>query len=198
MATDILAIERNLLAFYDFHGKDVIHVGAGGGQLIGYARLPKRVVAVDSDAGAMARLRSRIREAGLGDKIETREEDFLAVRCSSDVVFFEFCLHEMTDPGGAIDHARTLAPYVLVIDHLPDSRWSWYAGEESKLAASWREIEARPIKRRKSFEAAQIFERYEDLRCRIGDCGEECLRRIAPLASEGRIEIPMPYGIVLL
>lgn len=198
MATDIRAIERNLLAFYDFQGKDVIHVGAGGGQLIGYALLPKRVVAVDSDADAMARLRSRIRETGLGEKIETREQDFLAMRCSSDVVFLEFCLHEMSDPGGAIDHARSLAPYVLVIDHLPDSRWSWYAGEESKLAASWREIEARSIRRRKSFEATQIFERFEDLRCRLETCGEECVRRIAPLASGGRIEIPMPYGIVLL
>lgn len=198
MATDIRAIEKNLLAFYDFQGKDVIHVGAGGGQLIGYAHLPKRIVAVDSDAGAMARLRARIRETGLDPKFETREQDFLSMRSPSDVVFLEFCLHEMPDPGGAIEHARTLAPHVLVIDHLPDSRWSWYAGEESKLAASWREIEARPIRRRKSFEAIQAFERREDLRRRLEACGAECVRRIATLASEGRIEIPMPYGIVLI
>jgi 2-polyprenyl-3-methyl-5-hydroxy-6-metoxy-1,4-benzoquinol methylase len=47
MATDIGAIERNLQSFYDFQDKSVIHVGAGGGQLIGYAAITRSVLAID-------------------------------------------------------------------------------------------------------------------------------------------------------
>jgi hypothetical protein len=34
VATDVQALIRNLTTFYDFSGKSIIHVGAGGGQLI--------------------------------------------------------------------------------------------------------------------------------------------------------------------
>jgi len=30
---------------------------------------------------------------------------------------FEFCLHETREPRVAIDHARTPAPDILIIDH---------------------------------------------------------------------------------
>jgi hypothetical protein len=35
VATDIEAIIRNIGSCFDFTGKSVIHVGAGGGQFIG-------------------------------------------------------------------------------------------------------------------------------------------------------------------
>ena len=38
MATDITQVSANLLSFYDFRDKVVVSVGAGGGQLIEYAR----------------------------------------------------------------------------------------------------------------------------------------------------------------
>lgn len=52
MATDLSAIVRNLTAFYDFAGKTVVAVGAGGGQLAESARSMRHVVAVDRDPSA--------------------------------------------------------------------------------------------------------------------------------------------------
>lgn len=52
MATDIGKVIDNLVSVYDFTDKTVVHVGAGGGQLIAYARSALRVIAVDPDAEA--------------------------------------------------------------------------------------------------------------------------------------------------
>ncbi len=65
MAADIHAIIRNLESFYDFTGKTVIHVGAGGGQLIAYARHARSVLAVDPEPAAVARLEAALHAAGL-------------------------------------------------------------------------------------------------------------------------------------
>ncbi|MDD4857209.1 MAG: hypothetical protein PHD74_03785 [Candidatus Krumholzibacteria bacterium] len=56
MATDIGKIVENLVSFYDFKGKDVVHVGAGGGQLVGYAHSPRKITAIDNDRSAVERL----------------------------------------------------------------------------------------------------------------------------------------------
>ena len=55
MATDIAAILRDLESCYDFTRKSVIHVGAGGGQLIGYAGRTRNVLGVDPDTAAAER-----------------------------------------------------------------------------------------------------------------------------------------------
>jgi len=47
MAADVRAIVANLAEFYDFGSKVVVDVGAGGGQLVEFARPARRVVAVD-------------------------------------------------------------------------------------------------------------------------------------------------------
>jgi predicted RNA methylase len=60
MATDIQKIIDNLTVFYDFSGKNVIHVGAGGGQIIAYAHLAKSVLAMDTDADAVEHLRNAV------------------------------------------------------------------------------------------------------------------------------------------
>ncbi len=54
MTTGLAALLDNLLRFYPFDGKVVLAVGAGGGQLAGYGRAAKRVIAVDHEAAAGA------------------------------------------------------------------------------------------------------------------------------------------------
>jgi len=63
MPTDLDLIVANLTSFHDFSGKIVIHVGAGGGQLIGYAASCRKVVAVDNDPSALERLEQRVASA---------------------------------------------------------------------------------------------------------------------------------------
>src|SRR5512136_797280 len=117
MAADIAAIVRNLEAFYAFAGKTVLHVGAGGGQFIGYAALAKKVVGVDPDPDAVDRLKAVVREARLEDRFHVIQADLMAVNERADLAFFEFCLHEIADPVAALEHARSLAPETLVADH---------------------------------------------------------------------------------
>jgi len=50
MATDIAKVVATLTSFYDFRIKSVVHVGAGGGQFVGYASRARHVVAIDPDA----------------------------------------------------------------------------------------------------------------------------------------------------
>ena len=42
MATDLHLMIKNLLSFYDFAGRVIISVGAGGGQFIEYGLVAKR------------------------------------------------------------------------------------------------------------------------------------------------------------
>ena len=56
MATDMAAVLANLLGFYRFDDTIMIAVGAGGGQLAGYGRVARQVIAVDSDGAALAAL----------------------------------------------------------------------------------------------------------------------------------------------
>lgn len=201
MATDTHAIIKNLVAFYDFGGKEVLHVGAGGGRLIGYAHLPRKITAIDSDRAAVESLRKKIGECDLDAKFTTIEGDFCGLRAQFDVVFFEFCLHEMADPVRAIGHAATLAPHILIIDHLPESEWSWCACESDKISASWRAIEETPLRRKRLFDAKQHFANFGELSNRLATLGEESARRIRRYESCGPcsgIEISMPYGIVLI
>jgi predicted RNA methylase len=90
VATDARQIVANLTAFYDFTGKAVIAVGAGGGQLAEYARTTRRVVAVDRDRAAIERLAARARECGLAERFIFVPRDFFEVRTPGDMVLFEF------------------------------------------------------------------------------------------------------------
>jgi predicted RNA methylase len=76
MATDIAKVIANLASFYDFSNKSVVHVGAGGGQFIGYASDARHVVAVDPDAAALEPLRAAIGRLGLGDRFTVRQSRF--------------------------------------------------------------------------------------------------------------------------
>jgi predicted RNA methylase len=198
MATDLRQIVQSLAAFYDFTGRTVVDVGAGGGQLAEYARPARRVVAIDRDASALTRLAARLAERGLAGKFALVEGDFLEHRLRGDVVLFEFSLHEMAEPERALAHARELAADVVVIDHAPGSPWEWCAAEDERVAVAWRAVEQTPLRRLQSVEAAQLFPDYAALQARLALQGPESHKRIGGYRDQRAISIPMPYRLALL
>jgi len=198
MATDIAVVLANLTGFYDFRNKATVHVGAGGGQFIGYAARARHIVAVDPDAVAIANLQVAIGAMGLGGRFTVRQEQFESVVDSGDVVFFEFCLHEMADPEGVLRHARGLAPETLVIDHAPGSRWAWYTAETDKVARSWAAVERGGIRREQDFSGLQRFADGEALLERVQSLGEPAVSRALAHTGPTPIEIEMTYRIALL
>ena len=198
MATDIEAVERNLRSFYDFHDKIVVHVGAGGGQLIGYSEIARSVLAVDIDEQAASELGAAVRERGLTNKFEIEVADVLSISAEADVVFFELCLHEMPDPQKALKHARSLAPDILIIDHHPDSQWAWYVLESEKASRSWSAARRLNVLREKSYDAEQYFSNYSELRAKVEVMGEEAVARISDFVDKSDITIEMKYTIALL
>jgi hypothetical protein len=198
MATDTRQIVANLVAFYDLTDKTVVAVGAGGGQLVEYARETRRVVAVDKDSAAIDRLAVRARECGLTERFVLVPRDFFEVRASANVVLFEFCLHQMADPTRAIRRAHELAEDVLVLDHAPVSRWSWCAAEEDRMEAAWKAVDRRSVRRRLDVEATQRFRDYAELETRLAGQGPASLQRIGAYRGQTPICIPMPYRLALL
>jgi tRNA A58 N-methylase Trm61 len=198
MATDIAKLIANLFAFYDFAGKAVVSIGAGGGQFIEYGRQARTVYAVDNSAEALERLRESLRRSGLEDKFTLIHSDFFRCRQPADVAMFEFCLHEMPDPAAALAHARALAGDVLVLDHLPESPWAFYVTEEEKAAGGWRALRALAPRRVQAYEAVQFFKDFEELRLKVAPMGEEAFRRIEPFRGQTGFTIPMSYGFALV
>lgn len=198
MATDVMRILENLLAFFDFSGKSMISVGAGGGQLAGYGATAASVTAVDPDGEALERLRRRVGELGLVGRFTLVEADFLAVTVRAEVVLFEFSLHEIPDPAAALRHARTLAPDIVVLDHAEGSAWAHTVVETEKAASSWAAVRAEGVRELRRFQAVQRFAGYEELRDKVAVQGEEALRRIEQFRGAAGIEIAMPYALALL
>jgi predicted RNA methylase len=198
MATDIDAIVSNIRSFHDMSGKAIIHVGAGGGKLIGYADGARSVLAVDPDPDAISQLMAAIERLDLEELFTVVQGEFESVDERADVVLFEFCLHEMEDPEAALLHARSLAPEVVVVDHAQESRWAWYACEEQKSARSWAAVGRLPVIREASFEAVQHFKDYTELLSKIEILGEQAVARIAELSGRDDIEIEMGYAMALI
>jgi len=198
MAADYKKAVADLLAFYDLKDKTVLSVGAGGGQLIEYGRTARRVLALDCDASALERLRENLKAAGLADKFEPVLADFFETGLRADVVLFEFSLHEMADPGAAVERARGLAPAVVVFDHWPGSDWSYVAAEETKVAASWAALGRFPVLKTRRYEAVQLFGAYEELYEKVKGQGPASLDRIAAYKGQTGIRIPMSYGLALI
>jgi hypothetical protein len=198
MATDVAAVLANLLAFHEFDDKTMISVGAGGGQIAGYGRVARKVIAVDPDSAALAALADRARALGIEDRFVLLEKDFMAVSERAEVVLFEFCLHEIPDHGGALAHAATLAPDIVVIDHAPGSPWAHVVDETEKVAASWAAVAARGVRRAEDFDAVQRFASYQELFDKVKGQGSEAIRRIERWRGCADITIPMAYRIALL
>jgi Methyltransferase domain len=198
MAADYQRMIRNLLEFFDFSGRTVISVGAGGGQFIEYGRSAVKVVAVDQDPAALEVLRENLAQKGLADKFTLVQSDFLEFRETADVVLFEFCLHEMPDPSAALAHAMTLAPAVVVMDHWPGSEWAFLVAEEDKATAAWAAVVSSRPEKTISFEAAQFFKVYEELWQKVHVQGNRSLDRIERFKGRRDYSIPMTYGFALL
>jgi hypothetical protein len=198
MATDYENLIAELLAFYDFTAKTVIAVGAGGGQLIAYGRAAGKVLALDNDVQALEKLRQSLKAAGLEDRFTPILGDFYKISLKADAVLFEFSLHEMPDPGVAVERARGMAPDVVIFDHWPASAWSYFAAEEKKVAASWASLVGSPVKKRQRHEAVQFFKDYEELYQKVKGQGETSLARIAEYKGKTDIQIPMSYGLALI
>lgn len=198
MATDIKLLINNLVDFYDFGNKEIISVGAGGGQLIEYGRRAGHVTAIDNDDTALKALKQNLIKAGLDNKYTLIHSDFCKADLKADALIFEFCLHEIEDAGAAIRHAQTMAPDVIIADHLPGSEWCYIGAEDEKTAKSWKAINTFSIKSIKNFEALQTFTDYNELYQRVRGQGPESIKRISRYQNTRNISIPMAYAFVLL
>ncbi len=198
MATDITSIVHNLRGFYPFPGKQVVYVGGGGGQFIEFSRGARRVIAIDSNADALAQLRDAVAAKDMGHLFEFVEDDFYNTGACGDVVLFEFCLHEMPNPSKAIGHARALAPDVVVIDHVPESEWAFYVAEVEKARQSMDAMRQAGIRAQMLFQTEQRFNGYDELVTKVSPQGLVAIERCARFRHESPIIIPLEYGITLL
>lgn len=198
MAADYPKMIRELLAFYDLAGKTVLAVGGGRGQLVEYGRAAGRVLALDVDPAALDDLRENLKIAGLEDQYEPVLGDFFKVERPADVVLFEFSLHEMADPGAAVERALSMAPGVVVFDHWPGSPWAFLTGEDLKVAAGWAALGRFPAARTESHEGIQSFDDFGQLEEKVRHLGEPALSRIEAYRGKTAIRIPMSYGLALI
>jgi len=198
VATDYCRLTEGLSRFYDFAGKVVIFIGAAGRQLLDPATPARRLIAVDKDADALRALEADLMAKGLQDSVQVIAASFDEIRVRGDVVYFEFCLHEMDDPEKALAHAKSLAADVVVYDHSPGSEWIYFGAEESKVARSAQAIERFGIRRRQAFHTEQRFTTYDDLLAKVGPQGPLAIERAQRFAGTAEIVIPMRYELDLL
>ncbi|MDE1858705.1 MAG: class I SAM-dependent methyltransferase [Thaumarchaeota archaeon] len=198
MAVDRAELSANLRAFYDFRGKSAVCVGAGGGLLLDPATGVRSVVAVDRDAEALEKFRAESATKWAGVPIRFVNDMFEDVRASGDVVYLEFCMHQMKDPRWALEHARSLAPDVVVLDHLPRSMWVYYWAGEGDVAKSTETMESFGIRRRSKFTSLQRFKDWKALADRLSGEGEESRRRVLELKDSADVQMAMDYAIYLL
>jgi len=200
MATDYALMMRNLLSFYDFNGKTLVSIGAGGARAISYGGPPQRIVAIETDAAALDQLREAVSKSGMGDKYEFVHGDFLEVNLPGrgDVALFDFCLHEMADVALALTRAGQLAPDVVVFDHGRASEWTYYVLEEIKVELSWKTLERFNVVRRRQYAAEQRFADYAELLSKVNPQGGIAIQRIEKFRGLTGITIPMTYELALV
>lgn len=198
MACDINKLITRLHDFYDFRDKTILSVGAGGGQLIEYARFAKKIWAIDVDRVALDHLKIRVDEKGWFHKYELVHGDFLDFQQQADVVLFEFCLHEMPFPAKAVEHALSLAPDVLACDHMPNSDWAYVVDETEKATQSWDALTSFSFRKQEEFDDRQLFDNYEELYHKVAVQGERAIERIQRYKDQKPISISMKYGFVLV
>ncbi len=198
MATDYQALSVNLCRFYDFTGKVVLFVGAAGGQLLDPATPTRKLVAIDKNAAALEQLHAAVAAKGLQATVEVVAARFEEVVRTGDVVYFEFCLHEMDDPETSLRHARSLAPDIVVYDHSPESEWIYYGAEEDKVAQSAAALARFGVRRRETFLADQRFATHADLLAKVGPQGPVAVSRAQRFIGCTDIVIPMRYEVNLL
>lgn len=200
MATDYALIIRNLLSFYDFNGKKMIAIGAGGGQFVSYGRAPRRIVAIDQDAAALSELREAVAKNNMNDKFEFVHGDFLSMDLPvrGDVVLFDFCLHEMADAALALTRAGRMAGDVVVLDHGRTSEWAYYVVEEEKVKRSWRTLERFGVAWHQEYSAEHKFKDHAELLAKVKVQGPTAIERIEKFKTQTDITIPLTYELALV
>lgn len=197
MAADYGKITENLRNFYDFTDKVVLFVGAGARLFDAFVRA-KRLIAIDKDVEALRELETNIAVKGFQGSVEIIGSGFEEVTRPGDVVYFEFCLHEMLKPLEALNHARTLAGDILVYDHLPASEWVFYGAEEEKVCRSAEAMDRFGVRRRETFRTEQRFRDYSELLDKIRGQGPTAIQRAQRFEGRADIAIPMTYQLALL
>jgi hypothetical protein len=198
LAVDYGQLTEELHRFYDFSSKVVLLVGAGGRQLLDSAVRIKKLIAIDHDVEALVELKRNIAAKGTQDSVEILGADFEGVTLLGDVVYFEFCLHEMVNPRTALTHAKTLAPDIVVFDHLPGSDWAFYAAEEDKVRRSAKAMKHFDVRRRETFRTEQCFTDHAELLAKVAVQGVVAIQRAQRFARATNIVIPMSYQLALL
>jgi len=198
MSTDLQAMVKKLCEFYDFTDKVVVSVGAGGGQFYEYAFPTWHVIAVDHDIWCLERLKESLLKEGILDGFTLVHSDFYEFKAEGDLLMFDYCLHEITDPEKAIHHALTMSARILINDHWPDSEWAYIANEEVKVKKCWEAIEKFNIQKIQRYEAFQFFHDYEELFQKVKGQGSNSIQRIQKYKGKKDIKIPMSYVFVLI
>jgi len=198
LVVDRAELSSSLTRFYDFKGKSALYVGAGRGQLLGPTSGVAKVAAIDRDPGSLDGFRKEAATEWAGIPVEFIPRDFEKVDVRGDVVYFEFCMHYMRDPEGTLRHARSLAPEILVMDHLPGSKWVYYWAGEDTVRRSTRAIESFGVRRKEEHAAEQRFEDWNALATRLSEEGEESRRRVLELEGARDIRMRMDYCLYLL
>ena len=198
MVVDRSELTLNLTSFYDFRGKSVLYVGAGRGQLLPPSCGVASVFAIDRDADSLQGFRSESTTKWAGIPVRFIPHKFETFEQKGDVVYFEFCMHLMDDPQATLDHARALAPDIVVMDHLPGSKWVYYWAGEEPVLRSTRAVESSGVRRRKDYVAEQRFDDWNALASRLSGEGKESQRRVLELKGTEDIRMRMDYGLFLL
>jgi len=191
LAADYGQMTENLRCFYDFTDKIVLFVGAGGRQLLDLSIRTRKVIAIDENVQSLSELKSK-------NSVEVVGSRFEDVALRGDVVYFEFCLHEMDDPGKALCHARTLAPDIMVYDHAPGSEWVFYGDEEEEVRRSAEAMERFGVRRRETLRTEQRFRDHAELLAKVSPQGAIAIQRAQRFAGAMKIVIPMSYELALL
>lgn len=188
----------NFVSFFDFKDKTILSVGAGGGQFIMYASYAKHIIAVDSDLESLNILKQKVESLGFSEKFSFIHSEFEDVDVEADLVFFEFCLHEMNSQSYCINKAKSISKDVLIADHGIESRWAYIANEEIKTQQSWSEIEKFNIRKIRSFITSQYFKNYEELKTKVEVQGKNSIRRIELYRNKVDIRIALQYCLCLI
>jgi hypothetical protein len=194
MVADYKRLSDVLGRFYDFSGKRVLAVGAGS-RLLDLAIPMKELIILDRDADALDQVRAGLDGSRPVELVNGRFEEFSR---RADVVYMEFCLHEMADPDGALAHGKALARDVVVFDHRPESEWVFLAAEEGDVARGARAIDEGGARFRQSLIAHQHFQSHGELVEKLASRGALAQDRAQRYRGAKNIVIPMTCELALL
>lgn len=176
----------------------MLFVGAGGRQLLDASAGAKKLIAIDQDVESLRELAAKVSANGIEDSVQVVGRKFEDVARSGDIVYFEFCLHEVADPYRALLHAKNMAPDILVFDHSPGSEWIFCGAEEDKVERSAGVMESFGVRRRERFHTEQRFADFAELLAKVSRQGPTAVQRAQRFAGATNIVIPMAYELNLL